>query len=508
MQLLGILNSALADWFFRVNNSNNHVGNYELDRLPFPRNNSFGPLIASLAYIISTASGTGRALARQRALLEAAVFMAYEVCSESDVEIVLNGVHVENRALVMNYVRHLSSGVIIPRLDFGDQFFNNEDPALSELDMRMIRAIPEGGNWQSIPESIPSARLQQIREMTAERGVVRTTYYGRLRRDRPAYTISTYFNRPGNGTHIHPTLDRTLSAREAARLQTFPDGYVFCGGSGAVRNQIGNAVPPLLSHALGLHLSRFAHGDLCVDAFCGAGGLSLGLESAGWHVLAAVDNDGSAIDTYRLNRPTIFSHAIENAELTQVVRSDLTDFSAFRNFCGNVERLLSNRRLDLLVGGPPCQGFSHAGLRLKKDARNDLAAVYLQMTEHLRPDTFVLENVEGLATYRGGAVLRSIIERLKVLGYTVASPVWTLAAEEYGVPQMRRRVFVVATRLRDLSVLIPPSPTHRRCEGRRERSIHLSADISSLQNYSTVAHALSGLSLPHADSDLQDWLAR
>ncbi|MHA1577875.1 MAG: DNA (cytosine-5-)-methyltransferase, partial [Candidatus Thorarchaeota archaeon] len=72
---------------------------------------------------------------------------------------------------------------------------------LSELDMEIIRAVPSGGNWKDIPIEIAqkSARIMQIRESGG-----RTTYYGRLRNDLPSYTISTFFNRPGNGTFIHP----------------------------------------------------------------------------------------------------------------------------------------------------------------------------------------------------------------------------------------------------------------------------------------------------------------
>src|SRR5262249_36969076 len=157
--------------------------------------------------------------------------------------------------------------------------------------------IPQGGNWQHVPEYIPSKRLDQIREMTKKRGLVRTSYYGRLRPDQPAYTIATYFNRPGNGTNIHCWEDRTLSSREAARLQSFPDLFAFQGSERSIREQIGNAVPPLLAYALGEQLMA----KTCVDLFAGAGGLSLGLQLAGARIIAAQDIDLNAAKTFRHN---------------------------------------------------------------------------------------------------------------------------------------------------------------------------------------------------------------
>ena len=82
-------------------------------------------------------------------------------------------------------------------------WFNHYVSGLSDLDREIIKHVPIGGNWQDIPESVPSKRLEQIREMSRERGVVRTTYYGRLRPDQPSYTIATYYNRPGKIGRAH-----------------------------------------------------------------------------------------------------------------------------------------------------------------------------------------------------------------------------------------------------------------------------------------------------------------
>ncbi|MHA2067564.1 MAG: DNA cytosine methyltransferase, partial [Candidatus Thorarchaeota archaeon] len=149
----------------------------------------------------------------------------------------------------------------------GSLLYNHVSATLSELDMEVVRSVRPGGNWKDIPPSIAqkSARLRQIR---ASGG--RTTYYGRLREDLPSYTINTYFNRPGNGTFIHPVQDRIISIREAARLQSFPDRYRFMGSTTSMYKQIGNAVPPLMARAMGEQIRRGRVADL----FSGAGGLS------------------------------------------------------------------------------------------------------------------------------------------------------------------------------------------------------------------------------------------
>lgn len=172
---------------------------------------------------------------------------------------------------------------------------NHYSAPLSELDRRIVQSVPPGGNWRDVPEDVPSQRLDQIRASAGRGEGSRSTYYGRLRGDRPSYTISTYYHRPGNGCTIHPRTHRMLSDREAARLQTFPDRVVFHGPARARQAQIGNAVPPLLGAQLTAHLDP----TLTVDLFSGAGGLSLGAELAGHRLVAAVDNDVHALSTLR-----------------------------------------------------------------------------------------------------------------------------------------------------------------------------------------------------------------
>lgn len=509
--VLGLLGSSVLDWFFRVSNCNNHVANYEIDNFPFPENDEFLKQIAKLAEKLEKVDGlrNPKLYDRLKQLLDAYCCLAYEIEVEQDLLFVLGKREADYAKEVQNTARHLLGGVKVNLSESGETHFNHEMPKLSKLDKMVIEAVPEGGNWQDIPLSVPGERLVQIRKMTEERGVVRTTYYGRLRRDHPSYTINTYFNRPGNGTHIHPIEDRTLTSREAARLQSFPDNYVFTGSLAAIRNQIGNAVPPLLARAVGAQLAKFASGNLCVDMFCGAGGISLGLEAAGWHTLCGVDYDINALNTFALNRPSHFEPDELSISSTAVLRRDLLNEDHRNELYDKISRALGDRKLDLLIGGPPCQGFSHAGYRDPEDRRNDLASIFIEFAERLRPKIFVLENVEGLGTMKKGRVLSDIVRTLEDIGYKVSAPVWKLFSEEYGVPQMRRRLFIVASSNGDVS-LPPPLPTHVRCRGRRE-SLGGALNLldGNLLPYNSVQCALDGLSL-QSDSpfsgELGSWL--
>jgi DNA (cytosine-5)-methyltransferase 1 len=329
---------------------------------------------------------------------------------------------------------------------------NHSTPKLSHRDLEMIKHVKPGGNWMDIPESIPSQRLHQIREMSALRGIVRTTYYGRLRCDQPAYTIATYFNRPGNGTNIHPWEHRTLTCREAARLQSFPDSFLFLGTEAHIRKQIGNAVPPLLAYAVGKSLGPLKF----VDLFAGAGGLSLGLELAGLEAIAGQE----------LLQPFANTYVHNHSQSVDMIVGDIRDSNIQENLVKSIRENLKKKQLDLLTGGPPCQGFSTAGWRSHNDERNALIVYFLRMIEQLTPKYVLIENVEGLLSMMQGQVVRNIQKALVELGYIYDEP-WLLNAEEFGVPQMRRRVFIVAAQ-KGLPMPSAPRPYFDKCLGRRE----------------------------------------
>jgi DNA (cytosine-5)-methyltransferase 1 len=300
---------------------------------------------------------------------------------------------------------------------------------LSERDAEIVAHVPPGGNWRDLPIEFESARVAQIRESAAAGEGSRSTYYGRLSPDRPSYTISTYFNRPGNGCFIHPSAPRLITIREAARLQGFPDTFSFRGRGRARFLQVGNAVPPLLSFQVARSLG-LDPGASVVDLFSGAGGLGLGFEWAGHRIVASVDNDSSCIESQTTNG---------TAPDRALVR-DLASASCLREVIDEIEDLNDRRPIDVLVGGPPCQGFSTAGLNLRDDPRNQLVGVFLDAVAALKPRMVLMENVPALGFRRSRPTLEAVMEALSTLGYSVETAV--LHAEGYGVPQLRRRLFI------------------------------------------------------------------
>lgn len=306
---------------------------------------------------------------------------------------------------------------------------NHTAAALSELDLRMIRSVPPGGNWKDIPTSIPSRRLAQIRESYKNGEGSRSTYYGRLHWERPAYTISTYFNRPGNGCYVHPSADRLITVREAARFQSFPDWYHFYGTRTSIYKQVGNAVPPLLAFVLARSLGVKDF----IDLFCGTGGLSLGFEEAGAVPIIAADIDAEFCETYLRNR---------EPDPPLVVREDLSSERSKDKVVALVSELGGDP--DAVIGGPPCQGFSHAGnARSPSDPRNLLVFHFLELVRRLKPRIVLMENVPGILSLRDGRVLGEILRRFAEIGYP--AKVYFLRAEAFGVPQRRKRVFIVGS---------------------------------------------------------------
>jgi DNA (cytosine-5)-methyltransferase 1 len=116
----------------------------------------------------------------------------------------------------------------------------------SDNNIDLIKYVPQGGNWKDIPENVRPARFKKVALKD------HTTTYGRLRWEMPSRTVTTYFNNVSSGAFTHPDLQRGISVREGARLQSFPDAFEFCGTLARQYRQVGNAVPPLLAY----HIAR------------------------------------------------------------------------------------------------------------------------------------------------------------------------------------------------------------------------------------------------------------
>lgn len=307
--------------------------------------------------------------------------------------------------------------------------YNHYAAKLSELDMQIVHCVPPGGNWKNIPESVPSRRLEQIRESYRLGKGSRSTYYGRLRPEMPSYTINTYFNRPGNGCNMHYSQDRTISQREAARFQSFPDSFQFLGSINAINNQIGNAVPPLLAYQIA---NAIPFKGQFVDLFAGAGGLALGFVWAGWKPIIANDIDKYALDT----------HAANIEEKTIV--GDINDEEVI-NTIVSAARKAQNDNPDLplfVIGGPPCQGFSTANTRRgAADMRNWLFRAYIRIVRELAPKGFVFENVRGITNLDGGKFFEMIQGELQETVDKVK--VNKVSSVNFGIPQRRDRVIII-----------------------------------------------------------------
>lgn len=178
-----------------------------------------------------------------------------------------------------------------------------------------------------------------------------------------------------------------------------------------------------------------------IDCFSGAGGLSLGLKSAGFTPLAAFDMDPLSVATYNRN----ISQCAFVADVTQLSGTELMQRARVRP--GD---------LDLLVGGPPCQGFSRQRRGPDSDSRNDLIFEFQRLVEELQPKSFLMENVSAITGGRGKAILSKLEMSLRSLGYELHRSV--MDAAEHGVPQHRRRLFLVGFRQDILVNFAFPAP--------------------------------------------------
>lgn len=180
-----------------------------------------------------------------------------------------------------------------------------------------------------------------------------------------------------------------------------------------------------------------------VDLFSGAGGMSLGFTMAGFNILYALDNDPACIQTYNNN---LGSHG-HVGDIYEINKSVIED---------TINRKIDE--VDVIFGGPPCQGFSVQRRGEDNDPRNQLVMEYIRVVLEVQPRFFVMENVAGLLSTRGKPVLKQLQEQCERAGYVIHMQ--KLNAYDYGVPQGRKRVFIVGERAEGLSTKFTfPVPT-------------------------------------------------
>ena len=478
--LLGLMNCSVMNWFFKLKSSNNHVNNYEIDEFPIPvkprkKIEAISKLVKKVInreyndfsvidkmcnellvgdYLKIEHNEQNQSSNSEESILKRfksdICFITKENMSEEKARRLLDcdlksG---ELKMLIDMPSDDLAKKAIIGIVEKYQKIqkyglLNHTTYKLSDLDMEMIKCVPQGGNWKNIkPEIIQkSKRLIRIAQTGG-----RTTLYGRIDYSKPAYTITTYFNRPGNGTYVHPVHDRVISVREAARIQSFDDDYYFYGSKSDYLDQIGNAVPPLLAKAIASKIISKIEIKNSLDLFVGAGGLTSGFEQAGVKSVCGCDIVLNACVTLKINNPHI-----------DVICGDLT----LQETKNRIYNSISNKAIDLICGGPPCQGFSMAGKRFVDDPRNKLFKEYLDILKNVMPKVFVMENVDGMKSMQQGKIYQEILSSFESAGYSVEGKL--LMANDYGVPQKRKRLIIIGVR-NDLHVdprELYPNPTEK-----------------------------------------------
>ena len=212
-----------------------------------------------------------------------------------------------------------------------------------------------------------------------------------------------------------------------------------------------------------------------IDLFAGAGGLSEGFRMEDFHILAANDFDKDAANTYKLNHPEVhfLDGPIQNITGREILKA-----------AG-----IKKRELDVLIGGPPCQAFSvYNHQRGFHDERSGLFREYIRIVEALEPKTIVMENVTGMSSVEKGRAIIEIQESLEKLGYTIEYKI--LKAEDYGVPQERRRLIFLGVH-NNYSILWP-EPTHNK-DGNKK-----------LKKFNTVWDAVSDLPMLNIDEGFEE----
>jgi DNA (cytosine-5)-methyltransferase 1 len=342
-------------------------------------------------------------------------------------------------------------------IDFDDKFPNHIALDHGEIVLERYKLIIEGGKLPP-PEELP----EKIRRKNFG------NTYVRLDRNKVSPTMV-----PGNNAFpVHPVLHRSLTPREAARIQSFPDSHIFTGPRKEQCTLVGNAVPPLMAANIALSvLKHIKTDDLAevssdlylrkhkkiepkedntlknnkknkltfIDLFSGAGGIGVGFEQAGFEHVFSADFDSAVAKTFEHNNPNI-----------PFIEGDLSDEKVFND----IKERFSGKEIDIIVGGPPCQGFSMFGKRrfvnskdynVHDDDRNKLIFTYLDYVKHFKPKWFLMENVQGLTTLDGGSFLKALIIEIEKLGYN-NHDYKIINTADYGVPQKRKRFVLIANR--------------------------------------------------------------
>ncbi len=319
----------------------------------------------------------------------------------------------------------------------------------TDLVIEVIKQVPEGGNHKDLPPGVGESR--KFNEA-----------WTRYHSQKPSRTIDT-----GHRNHFHYKFNRVPTIRENARLQSFPDDFVFLGNKTSQNRQVGNAVPPLLAEVLAHEIRKTLQGSdekksnklKTIDLFAGCGGLSLGFQETNlYELMAHVEWEQAPIEAIR---EWLISQG-EKESSEKLIHFDIQRLDElfngwsgdpkYQNGAGLDKLVKSAGGVDVIIGGPPCQAYSIAG-RVRDengmhfDYRNYLFESYLEVVKRYQPKAFVFENVPGMLSAAPGGV--SISERVtkafNEAGYAIVSNLKDAVVDlwNYGVPQKRTRVIII-----------------------------------------------------------------
>jgi DNA (cytosine-5)-methyltransferase 1 len=239
------------------------------------------------------------------------------------------------------------------------------------------------------------------------------------------------------------------------------------------------------------------HRPIAVDLFAGAGGMTLGFEQAGFDVLAAVELDPIHASVHEYNFPfwTTICRSVSEASAQEI----------------REQSAIGDRDIDVVFGGPPCQGFSLMGKRDLSDTRNSLVFDFLRLVLDLQPKYFVLENVRGMTIGKQRQVLETVMTEFQQHGYQVRQNPQVLNAANYGVPQNRQRLFLLGCRQ---GLTLPQYPDAKTCFLPKNYQTKAKSDPQTIDQHCflpqapTVAEALSDLpEVNHyPELKLRDWV--
>ncbi|WP_409199315.1 DNA cytosine methyltransferase [Methanobrevibacter sp. DSM 116169] len=319
----------------------------------------------------------------------------------------------------------------------GEKNIYNHDPMNHNKNvLNRIKHVPPGGNWKDIPPEVYDVKGNH------------SNNYKRLDPNKPSITIKHAIK----SMIIHPNFDRVITAREAARLQSFPDSFVIEGNKTEQHQQLANAVPPLLGYSIANELINVINNKNIVqeqstlsdfsnikknkkkirfiDLFSGIGGFRIAFTSIGGECVFSSDIDKWANETYFEN----FGIHPEG-DIAKINEKKIPDH-------------------DILCAGFPCQPFSIGGYRKGFcDTRGTLFFEIERIIKEKKPAAFLLENVKGLTNHDDKRTFETIKNKLRELGYIIFYDV--LNSKDYGIPQNRERIYIVGFKNKNVSFKFP-----------------------------------------------------